>query len=69
MKLFCKCYSTEFEANTLPEAKRKASQIANRHHKSIDVLHVVEVEGGTAATFLRINKICPNNTIERGAWA
>ena len=50
-------------------AKRSASRIANGHYKAVDVLHVIEVETGISATFLRVNKVCPNNTIVRGAWA
>ena len=50
-------------------AKRSASKIANGHYKPVDVLHVIEVESGISATFLRINKVHPNNTIVRGVWA
>ena len=69
MKFICSCYKHTFEAETMTDAKRKASTIANRRRKAVDVLHVVEVESGISATFLRVNKVCPNNTITRGAWA
>ncbi len=69
MRLICKCYGREFEASTMQSAKRSAPKIANGHYKAVDVLHVVEVESGITATFLRVNKVYPNNTIERGAWA
>ena len=69
MKFICKCYGIEFEAKTIIAAKCAASRIANRKYKVVDVLRIVEVESGISTTFLRVNKICPNNTIERGVWA
>ena len=69
MRLICRCYGREFEASTMQAAKRSASRIANGHYKAVDVLHVIEVETGISATFLRVNKVCPNNTIVRGTWA
>lgn len=69
MRLICKCYGHEFEASTMQAAKRSASRIANGHYKAVDVLHVIEVESGISATFLRVNKVSPNNTIVRGIWA
>lgn len=47
--------------------KRKASRIANRFCRPVDEMEVKTPWG--AFRFVRINKITPCNTVERGVWS
>lgn len=62
-----------FIANSLSQLKRLASRYANNDYLPIDemrviVLDVRRCENTDIFRLTRINKVCPNNTIKRGAW-
>ncbi len=57
-------------AETFTQLKRQASRIANNHYSTLDKMEVSQFVDGheTTATYYRINKKVPNNTIKRGTW-
>lgn len=60
-------------AESLPQLKRLASRYCNNNYRPIDEMRVIihdvdKCENTDIRFFHRINKICPNNTIKRGAW-
>ena len=62
-----------FITKTISQLKRLASREANKTFKTMDVLQVVthDVNKGIntdIVRFQRINKVMPNNTIQRGIW-
>lgn len=64
------CHAGTTRAETFSQLKRQASRIANNHHSSLDKMEVSRFTDGhkTTATYYRINRKAPNNTIKRGAW-
>lgn len=77
MKLNKKCYIgvlnnyRSIAANSITQVKRLASRFANDNFNIIDKLDITVVDGEHNTDilhFTRINKVCPNNTIERGQW-
>jgi len=62
-----------FIANSLSQLKRLASRYANNDYLPIDEMRVTvhdvrRCENTDIFRLARINKVCPNNTIKRGAW-
>jgi len=62
-----------FITKTISQLKRLASREANKTFKTMDVLQVTthDVNKGRnidIVYFQRINKVMPNNTIQRGIW-
>lgn len=62
-----------FIANSLSQLKRLASRYANNDYLPIDEMRVTvhdvrRCENTNIFRLTRINKVCPNNTIKRGAW-
>jgi len=62
-----------FITKTISQLKRLASREANNTFKTMDVLQVTthDVNKGIntdIVRFQRINKVMPNNTIQRGIW-
>lgn len=60
-------------ASSLSQLKRLASRYANNDYRSIDEMRVTvhdvrRCENTDIFRLIRINKVCPNNTIKRGAW-
>lgn len=60
-------------ASSLSQLKRLASRWANNNFRSVDemivtVYNVQRCENTNIFRFIRINKVCPNNTIKRGMW-
>ena len=60
-------------ASSLSQLKRLASRYANNDYRSIDEMRVTihdvrRCENTDIFWLTRINKVCPNNTIKRGAW-
>jgi hypothetical protein len=61
------------QAKTFTQLKRLASREANNTFNTMDVLQVTthDVNKGInidIVRFHRINKVMPNNTIQRGTW-
>lgn len=64
-------YDNIIQSKTLRGIKMQASKIANGRFNSIDTMELVISKGYALANpvkFTRINKKCPNNTIEYGKW-
>lgn len=62
-----------FVTKSLPQLKTLASKYCNKDYCPIDELRVTihnidKCENIDIMYFHRINKVCPNNTIERGRW-
>ena len=62
-----------FTAKSLSQLKTVASRYCNKDYRPIDelrdtVYNIDRCENTDIMYFHRINKICPNNTIERGRW-
>lgn len=62
-----------FITKTLSQLKRLASRYCNNNYNSIDEMRVTvhnvdKCENTDILYFHRLNRVCPNNTIERGAW-
>lgn len=62
-----------FIAKTISQLKRLASREANNTFNTMDILQVTthDVNKGIntdIVRFHRINKVMPNNTIQRGIW-
>ena len=60
-------------ASSLSQLKRLASRYANNDYHSTDEMRVTIhdvrcCENTDIFRLIRINKVCPNNTIKRGAW-
>ena len=60
-------------AKTMWQLKRLASRFANNTFNVIDEMYVTIHDVNKSANIdrfkmTRINKVCPNNTIERGSW-
>ena len=50
--------------------KRRASTLCNRYYKPVDTIVLTRASGRDVddLKLIRVNKIAPNNTIERGSW-
>ena len=59
-------YGRNITGKSFTEIKRKASVIANSFYNSFDKMEVSH--DNKKFSFIRINKIYPNNIIERGLW-
>ena len=62
-----------FTTKSLSQLKTLASKYSNKDYHPIDELRVTahdidRCENIDIMYFHRINKVCPNNTIERGRW-
>ena len=62
-----------FVTKSLPQLKTLASKYCNKDYRPIDELRVTihdvdSCKNTDILYFHRINKVCPNNTIERGRW-
>ena len=62
-----------FIAKTLSQLKRIASRYCNNSYNPIDemrvTIHNINKCENTDIFYLhRLNRVCPNNTIERGIW-
>ena len=62
-----------FITKSLSQLKALASKYCNKDYRPIDELRVTvhdidRCENIDIMYFHRINKVCPNNTIERGRW-
>ena len=62
-----------FITKTLSQLKRLASRYCNNNYNSIDEMivtihNVGKCENTDILYFHRFNRVCPNNTIERGIW-
>ena len=62
-----------FTTKSLSQLKTLASKYCNQNYHPIDELRVTvhnvdRCENIDIMYFHRINKVCPNNTIERGRW-
>ena len=62
-----------FTTKSLPQLKTLASKYCNKDYHPIDELRVTihdvdSCKNTDILYFHRINKVCPNNTIERGRW-
>ena len=62
-----------FTTKSLPQLKTLASKYCNKNYRPIDELRVTVHDVDSCKNtdimyFHRINKVCPNNTIERGRW-
>ncbi len=62
-----------FTTKSLSQLKTLASKYCNKDYRPIDELRVTvhdvdRCENIDIMYFHRINKVCPNNTIERGRW-
>ena len=62
-----------FITKTLPQLKRLASRYCNNSYNPVDemrvTIHNVNKCENTYIFYLhRLNRVCPNNTIKRGAW-
>lgn len=62
-----------FITKSLSQLKTLASKYCNQNYRPIDELRVtvhniVKCENTDIFYLHRINKVCPNNTIERGKW-
>lgn len=60
------------KSDSIKDLKRKASIIANGYFDVVDEL-LIGVQNGNEpikviCTYRRVNRKCPNNTIERGVW-
>lgn len=60
-------------ASSLSQLKRLASRYANNDYRSIDEMRVTVHDVRRCVNtdifrITRINNVCPNNTIKRGAW-
>lgn len=57
-------------ANSFKALKRNASRKCNNHFMPVDtmVLHRANDKEVKEVKFVRVNRICPNNTIIRGCW-
>ena len=62
-----------FTTKSLPQLKTLASKYCNKDYRPIDELRVTVHDVDSCKNtdimyFHRINKVCPNNTIERERW-
>ena len=62
-----------FTTKSLSQLKTLASKYCNKNYRPIDELRVTVHDVDSCKNtdimyFHRINKVCPNNTIERGRW-
>lgn len=62
-----------FTTKSLSQLKTLASKYSNKDYRPIDELRVTVHDVDSCKNtdimyFHRINKVCPNNTIERGRW-
>ena len=62
-----------FTTKSLSQLKTLASKYSNKDYHPIDELRVTihdvdSCKNTDILYFHRINKVCPNNTIERGRW-
>ena len=62
-----------FTTKSLSQLKTLASKFCNKDYRPIDELRVTVHDVDSCKNtyiiyFHRINKVCPNNTIERGRW-
>ena len=65
-------YNRTITAKTMPQLKRQASIIANRHFNTVDIMEVYYPDAKNNQTIVfhlsRFNHKYPNNTITYGEW-
>lgn len=63
-------YICTLRTNSFVTLKRRASTMCNNYYKSTDTIVLTRAAGRDVddLKLVRVNKISPNNTIERGSW-
>lgn len=75
MKYAAKVYTDDIflgvvSGNSLSSIKRAATRKCNRYFRMFDTFVLYRASGKEVADikFMRVNRKCPNNTIQRGEW-